>query len=94
MFLPVSLCVFVELHVFLRIGNKTQNKFWCMLHNMIEAIPNEFIEKQSIRIMAAIAVKRLDSELCVTKSVLARKVETRKSFNAICKNKQLKETKK
>ena len=53
--------MFPELHMLLGIGGKMQNKFWDMLHDMIEVMPNELIEKQNIRIMAAIEVKRLDS---------------------------------
>ena len=58
--LPLIRYVCPEIHMLLGIGNKILIKFWDVLHDRIEIIPNELIEKQDTRIMAVIAVKRLD----------------------------------
>ena len=89
MFLPVTRYVFPELHVLIGLGNKIQNKFWDFLHDRVETMPDELIEKQNIMIMAAIAVRHLEDELVAAKDNLEKKVEIRKSFNATYKNKRL-----
>ena len=55
--------VFLELHMISSMDDKTMNSFWGFIHDRVENIPHELIEKQNMIIVVYISLKRLEEEL-------------------------------
>ena len=67
------------------------NSFWYFIHDRVENLPHEIIEKQNMIIIVHIALKGLEEKLDKSQLTSTHDVNERKLFNSTQKRKLSKE---